>query len=66
MDRQGNEEPISAEPRAYGYTRISPDGEHIAVGIRDQERDIWIWDLAHETLTRLTFDSAQLIAPVWT
>ena len=32
----------------------------------DDERDIWIWDFARETLTRLTFDPGADATPVWT
>jgi len=38
----------------------------VAVGIRDREQDIWIWDLARQTLTRLTSDPSGDLAPVWT
>ena len=31
-----------------------------------RRHDIWIWDLARETLTRLTFDPAVDTSPVWT
>ena len=54
VDRDEREEPLTAEPRAYTFPRISPDGTKVALGARDQERDIWIWDLTRETLTRLS------------
>jgi serine/threonine-protein kinase len=66
VDRQGREEPIKVPPRAYTYLRLSPDGTRIALDIRDQENDIWIWDLARETLARLTFDPGFNRSPVWT
>jgi len=34
--------------------------------LRDQDSDIWIWDFARQTLTRLTFDPAVDMQPVWT
>ena len=49
---------INAPPRTYFYPRISPDGTKVAIDIRDQELDIWVWEFARETLTRLTFDPA--------
>ena len=55
VDRQGREDAIKAPPRAYFYPRLSPDGTRVALELRDQEHDIWIWDLPRETLTRLTF-----------
>ena len=33
---------------------------------RDQEQDIWIWNLAREIPTRLTFDPRMDRSPVWT
>lgn len=57
VNRQGREEPIKAPARAYIWPRLSPDGTRIALDIRDQENDIWIWDLGRQTLTRLTIDA---------
>ena len=34
--------------------------------MRDQEADIWTWDVRRETLTRLTFDPGFDTAPLWT
>jgi len=66
VDRSGREEPIRAPARAYTYPRISPDGTRLAVGIRDQEQDIWIWDFARETLSRFTFEPSSEWYPLWT
>jgi Tol biopolymer transport system component len=66
VNRQGHEEPLSAHPRAYYYPRVSPDGTRVALDVRDQENDIWIWDLAHENLRRLTSDPGLDVFPVWT
>ena len=32
----------------------------------DQEHDLWLWDLARATLTRLTFEPGTDYIPVWT
>jgi serine/threonine-protein kinase len=66
VDRQGREEPVNLPPRAYIAARLSPDGTRIALDIRDQDNDIWVWDLGRRTLTRLTFDPAPDQYPVWT
>ena len=67
VDRQGNEDLIPAEPRLYEGPQLSPDGRHVAVQIRDGSNgDIWIYDLARDIPTRLTFDPAIDLAPVWT
>ena len=36
------------------------------MALRDQQDDIWIWDFARETLTRLTTDPSNDFAPIWT
>ena len=66
VDRNGREEAIAAPPRAYLGPRISPDGTQVALDVREQENDIWIWSLARSTLTRLTFDPGLDRYPVWT
>ena len=66
VDREGNEELIAAEPRIYFYPRLSPDGRRVALDARDEEDDILVWDLETETLTRLTFNDASEVYPVWT
>jgi len=68
VDREGREEAIKTPVREYIYPRISPDGTRVAVAIdvRNQENDVWIWDLARETLTRLTFDPGFDEPPAWT
>jgi serine/threonine-protein kinase len=66
LDRQSREDAIKAPPRAYVAPRIAPDGTRIALDIRDQESDIWVWDLARETLSRLTFGPTLDRYPVWT
>ena len=65
VDRLGKEEPLKAPPRPYLYPRLSPDGKRVAVEIRDQENDVWIWSLERETLTPVTSDPGMDQAPVW-
>ncbi len=66
VDRQGREQSVNAPPRAYFALRLSPDGTRAAIDIRDQDGDIWVWNFARQTLTRLTFDRSGDIFPVWT
>jgi eukaryotic-like serine/threonine-protein kinase len=66
VDRQGRETPIAAPARAYVGARISPDGTRVLVNTYDEESDIWVWDLARQTLTRLTFDPSIDLSPIWT
>ena len=66
VDRGGREEAIAAPPRAYVYPRVSPDGTRVALDVRDQDNDIWVWDFARTTLTRLTFSPEIDSFPAWT
>ena len=66
VDRRGQEEALPAPPRAYSTLRISPDGTRVAVEIEDQQNDIWVWNFARETLTRVTSDPGLDKAPLWT
>jgi eukaryotic-like serine/threonine-protein kinase len=67
VDRNGKEEPLAAEPRTYFNARISPDGTKVALDCYTSANlDIWIWDLIRKTMTRLTFDAAMDLLPLWT
>jgi serine/threonine protein kinase/Tol biopolymer transport system component len=67
VDRRGQETPISnLPPRGYYTLRLSPDGARVAVEIRDQDNDVWVWDIRGERLTRLTLDKASDSMPIWT
>jgi len=66
VDREGREEAIATVPtRGYYALRLSPDGAKVAVESRDEDNDIWIWDVPGEKLSRLTIDSAQDSFPIW-
>jgi eukaryotic-like serine/threonine-protein kinase len=67
VSRGGTEEAISPEPRAFLQPRISPDGGRVAIGIGEvaADRDVWLFDLARRTLTRLTFESGEDETPIW-
>ena len=65
VDRTGKETAINAPVRSYFYARLSPDGTHVALDVRDTEQNTWIWDLARETLLRLTDKPGQYQYGVW-
>ena len=67
VGRNGDEESIPAPPRAYWHPRVSPDETRLAVDISSGDNmDVWIWDLARETSTQLTFYERFDGNPVWT
>jgi serine/threonine-protein kinase len=66
VDRRGIEEPLGVPDRPYVYPRLSPDGGRVALTIRDQERDIWIWEISRKTLRRFTLDPGEDRYEAWT
>jgi Tol biopolymer transport system component len=68
VDRNGKEEPLGAPSNGYWNPRISPDGTRIAVTFWQEGGgfDTFIWNLARKTMSRLTFDPAEEIFPLWT
>jgi serine/threonine-protein kinase len=66
VDRNGVEEALTTPPHAYIHPRISPDETRVALSSRDQDRDIWIWDLTRQILDKLTSGTSSELNPVWT
>jgi serine/threonine-protein kinase len=67
VDRNGKEEPLGAAPNVYSSFKISPDGKCVALTVLQNEKsDVWIWDMARETPTRLTFSEGSNSTPIWT
>jgi Tol biopolymer transport system component/predicted Ser/Thr protein kinase len=67
-DRQGNDLGQIGEPAQYGPIRLSQDGRRLAATINDPgsgHGDIWIFDLARDVASRLTFSDAHDTQPVW-
>jgi serine/threonine-protein kinase len=67
LDSSGATTPILATPGAYVTPRLSPDGRRLALAVEQQkQQNLWIYDLARTTMTRLTFDDEAQGDPVWT
>jgi len=66
MDRGGNVTPITRDPKPYDDARISPDNQKVALTIRAANDDVWVYDLANTSLTRLTFGGGNSSLPFWT
>jgi serine/threonine-protein kinase len=69
VDRAGREQVLPAPLARYRDPRLSPDGRRIAVGIEHGNggifsSDIWVYELASRSLSRLTFDSVSS-SPEW-
>ena len=68
VDRAGRARALPAEPQGYIAPRLSPDGRRIAVEVDEPDAvnsDVWLYDMAQHTRTRLTFDQSGH-RPIWT
>lgn len=67
FDSTGKQTGVAAEPSTSYSFRISPDGKWAATQTVDSSGnvDIWVHDLARKIKSRLTFDSARELDPVW-
>jgi serine/threonine protein kinase/Tol biopolymer transport system component len=65
-DRSGKSlHPVGERSFFKGSGRVSPEGKRLAVAIGDPEADIWVYDLARSTGTRLTFGGGTHQMPSW-
>ena len=65
VDRKGVEQALPAPAHIYFSPRLSPDGQHVAVTIDESEMNVWVDDLARDTLTRLTLQGRGNSAAEW-
>ena len=66
VTRNGTEQVLPVQARAYFSPRLSPDGRRLAVNITEKETQIWTYDFAQDTFTRFTFDGTSNQYPTWT
>jgi eukaryotic-like serine/threonine-protein kinase len=71
MDRGGKdlgraipEQSVGLGGQLFGM-RLSPDGQRLALTLGNPKEEIFVFDLAHGTKTRITFDPAQHVQPSW-
>src|SRR5204862_583788 len=64
--RGGREQPIDAEPMAYIYPTVSPDGSRIALNVHDDAYSIWTWNVGTAALNRVTFEKQDVRYAIWT
>jgi Tol biopolymer transport system component len=68
LDRAGTEVGRVTAPADYADVSLSPDGDHVAVSMRDPNgstRDLWMYDMRGGRGQRLTFGPNDEFAPVW-
>ena len=65
LDRAGNETPLRGMPPGnYQAVRVSPDGTRIATDF-GEPRDVWSYDVARMTPTRVTAEPGDDRQPLW-
>jgi serine/threonine-protein kinase len=65
-DRDGTEEALAGlAPGNFGTIRISPDGTRLAYDV-GRPSDVWVYEFARGTTTRITTTDAVDSSPVWT
>ena len=65
VDRQGRDSPSAISARALEEPRISPDGTRLVVTVRENNADVWVFDLITGARTRLTVEADEDETPVW-
>lgn len=65
-DARGVVTPVLSDARVYSYPRYAPDGTRIAISIGSGARtDVWVYDVASRTPTRLTTAGLVNERPEW-
>ena len=66
LSRDGSIQPVKLAPSDWSNPRISPDGQRVAIDVFDgKQTDIWVYDLAGDALSQLTFDAGEQWQPIW-
>ena len=66
IDRTGKTSLLRSAVSDWSNPSFSPDGQRLAIDIHDgTHTDVWVYEWARDTLSRLTFDRADDARPVW-
>ncbi|HKR28318.1 MAG TPA: protein kinase, partial [Acidobacteriaceae bacterium] len=66
FNRAGQNLGTAAQPNIYSSPALSPDGNRLAVAVGEHGKaDIWTYDLKRGTASRLTFNPAYDVNPIW-
>ena len=68
MDSSGQTMPLRGMPSDWSNPSFAPDGNRLAIDVvtGNARPDVWVYDWARDTPTKLTLDSGVDIKPVWT
>jgi serine/threonine-protein kinase len=66
MDRAGKTSVLRSTASAWNDIRFSPDGQKLAMDVTDGgQTDVWVYEWARDTMSRLTFDLAEDSHAAW-
>jgi serine/threonine-protein kinase len=67
IDRMGNVSSMRMMPSLWHDLVFAPDSRRLAITIdAGLQSDVWIYDWARDTMSRLTFDGAEKLSAAWT
>jgi serine/threonine-protein kinase len=67
MDRSGQSTILRAASGIWTQPAFSPDGSRLAMDLSDGKQfNIWVYDWARDTATKLTFGRTNSSRPIWT
>jgi serine/threonine-protein kinase len=67
IDRSGRVTRLPLAPQNWQSMSFSPDGRQLAIELgASGQTDLWVYDIARDALTRLTFSNVPDVAPLWT
>jgi len=65
LTADGKTEPLRPAPADYDMLRFSPDGERLAIAIRDLQSDLWTYEWRRDLLSRITSHPSLDANPIW-
>ena len=67
VDKEGKSTTLWETRGSYGEPSLSPDGKKLGISVlRDNQWDVWVYDLEREVATRLTFHDGYDADQAWT
>jgi len=67
VDKEGKSTTLWEARGSYGEPTLSPDGKKLGISVlRDNQWDVWVYDLEREVATRLTFHDGYDADQAWT
>ena len=67
IDRSGRVTKLPLPPQNWQSMSFSPDGRQLALEVAGEDQsDIWVYDIARDTFTKLTFSNVPDVSPIWT